>query len=137
VIVSRHFSFRCGACGKEYTNRLSRVVLGTGKRRCRSCGKVFLDGCKEWPELGGSKKFEYFFPTTVLGFVAAAIIIPLFAIWIDRDQPQDGFEIGGFIFLAILLPWLPYFLLQWRHIPKSRARFERRRVSRDTEEFIL
>jgi len=137
-LVYRYYRFRCSACGHRYTNRLSPILLGTGRRRCRTCGVVFHDGCKEWPELSAFQKFEYFFPTTVLGFSAAAILIAVVAIFIFRDETKVGLAFGSIVFLVSMLPWVPYFLLQWRHIPKSMARFARRSVlGGDSDEFIL
>ena len=137
MFVIRYYSFSCTACGRHYAEKLSPVLLGTGKRRCKKCGAVFRDGCKEWPQLEGSQKFQYFFPTMVLGFFGAGVVLPLAVAWLIRDQPEVVLPMGVIAFLTFALPWIPYFLLQWRHIPKSRARYERHRVFGDTDEFVL
>jgi hypothetical protein len=98
---------------------------------------VFLDGCKEWPELTASQKFQYFFPTVVLGFVAGAILMGAFAVVGFSDQLGLAVLMGATVFGMFALPWAPYFILQWRHIPQSRARHERHKVFGNTEEFIL
>jgi hypothetical protein len=98
---------------------------------------VFVDGCKEWPELTAAQKFQYFFPTVVLGFVLGAILMGIFAILGFREDLGLGLVMGAVAFGMFALPWVPYLLLQWRHIPASRERYERHRVFGDTEEFIL
>ena len=130
-----YYRFRCGVCTREYTNRLSPILLGTGRRRCKGCGSVFPDGCKEWPELTRGERFRYFLPPTVLGFVLGAVIVALASILISPDDV--GMALGGILFLIFVLPWLPYFLLQWRYIPKSRDRYARRLVMGNGDEFIL
>jgi hypothetical protein len=137
AMIIRYYSFKCPRCGQEYTNRMSRILLGTGKRRCRTCEEVFNDGCKEWPELTRSEKFDYFLPTTTLGFVAGALIMAAIAIYISKDDLTSAFSIAGFILLMFAAPWIPFFLLQWRHVPKSKARFERRRAFGNSDEFVL
>ena len=136
-MILRYYRFLCPGCGREFANKLSPVLLGTGIRRCRKCGLVFKDGCKEWPELSRGEKFKYFFPTMVLGFVIGAVVVGAFAVLSFADNLGLGVLMGLFVFLLFMLPWSPYFLLQWRHIPKSRARYERHGVVGETEEFIL
>jgi predicted RNA-binding Zn-ribbon protein involved in translation (DUF1610 family) len=137
VVILRYYTFNCPACGKEYANRLSSVLLGTGKRKCKKCGAVFLDGCKEWPELSGSQKFQYFFPTVVLGFVTGGVLVGAFAIFTFGDDLRMGFFMSGVVLSMFAMPWVPYFLLQRRHIPESRERYERHKVFGDTDEFVL
>ena|SRR5713226_1899534 len=136
-MILRYYTFNCSSCGAEYKNKLSPILLGTGKRRCKKCGVAFLDGCKEWPELTGHQKFQYFFPTSVLGFVVGAVLVGAIAVLVFSDQLGLGLLMGATAFGMFALPWAPYFLLQWRHIPKSRARYERHKIFGDTEEFIL
>lgn len=137
MLVSRYYKFSCNSCRRQYATKLSPILLGTGRRRCKACGLVFHDGCKEWPQLTGSQKFQYFFPTTVLACSAAAFLVALVAVLIFRDQPALGLEMASVVFLVVMLPWMPYFLLQWRHISASESRFARRSALGDSEEFVL
>ena len=137
MIIARYYKFFCSSCGRQYATKVSPVVLGTGRRRCKSCGEIFSDGCKEWPELSGPDKFRYFFPTTVLAFLIAAILIALITMLIFHDDVLGGLGMATFVFLFIMLPWLPYRVLQWRRVPVSRERFARRSVFGDTDEFVL
>jgi len=133
--------FWCPACRREFAYKLSPVLLGTGRRRCAGCGLVFADGCKEWPELSRLQKLQYFLPYNVLLFVGGALLIAVFsaaiAIFGDEGEGAATLNAGGFILIMFVGPWLPYFILQGRHITKSKARFERKQAFGHTDEFIL
>ncbi len=98
---------------------------------------VFHDGCKEWPELTGQQKFQYFIPINVFACFLAAIAVALASVVIFHDQISIGLEVAPFVFLIVMLPWVPYFVLQWRQIPVSQARHGRRLVFGETDEFVL
>lgn len=91
----------------------------------------------EWPELTLSKKFKYFFPTMVLGSSIAAVMMALIAFFVFRDEPAAASVMAASLLLIIMLPWVPYFILQSRRIAASKARFARRSAFGDTDEFIL
>ena len=55
------------------------------------------------------------------------MVVALATIVIFHDEMWTGLELATFAFLIVMLPWVPYFVLQWRQIPVSEARFARRR----------
>ena len=125
-IIYRYYRFFCPSCKNKYASRVSPVMLGTGRRVCTVCGLAFNDKSKEWPELTGSQKFQYFLPTTVLGCVVAALLIAVIALYISRDDLPAGFAVAGIIMLMVVGPWVPYFVLQCGRIFKSKQRFQQR-----------
>lgn len=141
IILFVFHRFSCPACGKEFAYKLSPVLLGTGRRRCAGCGLVFADGCKEWPELSRLQKLQYFVPHNVLFFVGGAVLIAVFsaaiAIFGGEGEGAATLSAGCVILIMFVGPWVPYFVLQGRHIPKSKARFERKPAFGHTDEFIL
>jgi hypothetical protein len=106
---------------------LSPFQLGTGKRRCQNCTVVFADDSREWPELKGMQKFEYIWPTMVLGYFGAMIVIIGFAIYAAADLRELDLMLGV-LGLCMLLPWVPYFLRRRDAIRASKERFARRQV---------
>jgi hypothetical protein len=137
LLVWRSYKFSCSSCRRIYATKFSPVLLGTGRRRCKACGTVFHDGCKEWPELTGQQKFQYFFPITVLACFLAAVAVALASVVIFHDEMSIGLELATFVFLIVMLPWVPYVVLQWRQISVSQARFAWRRVFGETDESVL
>jgi hypothetical protein len=136
MLYIRYYNFSCSHCGRGYGGSLSPFQLGTGRRRCKNCNTVFNDGSREWPELTKMQKFEYVFPTTVLGYMGAFLIVIGTAYWIGSDLHEKLFLVELMLFL-MGLPWVPYFIGRARRIRQSVERFERHRVFGDTEEFIL
>jgi hypothetical protein len=124
-------------CGNRFGEKLSPVLLGSGKRLCKKCGAVFREGCKEWTQRNGSEKNQHFFSTMVLGFSGAASVLPVVATRYVRDPLEVALPMAVIIFLIFTLPWIPPFLLEWLHIPRSRVRCERHRIFGDTDGFIL
>jgi hypothetical protein len=137
LLVWRSYKFSCSSCRRIYATKFSPVLLGTGRRRCKACGAVFHDGCKEWPELTGQQKLQYFIPVTVFACLLGAVVVALATVVIFRDEMSLGLELAVVVFLILILPWVPYFFLQWRHIPESEARYARRSVFGETDEFVL
>jgi hypothetical protein len=137
LLVWRSYKFSCSSCRRTYATKFSPILLGTGRRRCKACGTVFEDGCKEWPELTGRQKMQYFFPITVFACFLGAIVVALATVVIFHDELSLGLEIAPVVFLILILPWFPYFVLQWRHIAASEARYARRSVFGETDEFVL
>jgi hypothetical protein len=136
VLYIRFYQFSCQACGKQYKTSLSPFPLGTGRRRCKNCSTVFNDGSREWAELSGMQKFEYIFPTTVLGYFGAFILVLSAAYWIGTDAREKLFLVEMMI-LLMGFPWIPYFMIRAKEIRASRERHERHKVFGDTDEFIL
>jgi hypothetical protein len=132
----RYYRFICKACGKTYARSLSPFLLGTGRRKCPKCGAVFCDGFREWPELGKIQRFEYVFPTTVLGYFGGIIVV-LIAVLFMESQVDDRLFMSEMVFLLMIMPWAPYFMGRAKRIRESIARFERHRVFGDTDESIL
>lgn len=120
------YRFSCPYCTTGYANRLSPILLGTGTRNCVACKHIFSDKSREWVELTPIQKFQYFLPPTVLGFVGGALVMAVLTILILRDEINSAVAIAGLILLMFAGPWIPYFLLQWRHIPRSQERFQQR-----------
>jgi hypothetical protein len=125
-MLVRYYTFSCPSCKAQYANKLSPILLGAGRRVCAKCQLAFNDGTHEWPELTRTQKLQYFLPTMPLGFVLGAVLMAGIAVWVARDELGIGFALAGLIILMFAGPWIPYFLLQWRHIPRSKERFERK-----------
>src|SRR5690348_5365865 len=60
----RWTSYSCPHCKHVFRRDFwpYNVGLGSGGRLCRHCGKVFVDGAREWPDLTLPKKLRFFFP---------------------------------------------------------------------------
>jgi hypothetical protein len=136
LLYVRYYRFYCQACGKKYTSSLSPLQLGTGRRRCQKCAAVFNDGSREWSQLSGMQKFEYIFPTMVLGYLCAFALVIGTAFWIGGDGKEKLFLVELMV-LLMGFPWIPYFLIRAKRISESRERHERHKVFGDTDEFIL
>ena len=65
----RWSDFRCPYCGEVFrrTYLPSGVMLGSGERTCPTCGKVFDDGFREWPELSFDQKVQHVLPVPIMG----------------------------------------------------------------------
>jgi len=133
----RYYKFVCGVCREVYKRSLSPFLLSTGQRRCPKCGAVFKDGFREWPELTKMQKFEYVFPTTVLGYFIGVIVVLLFVIFMDVSSSQEKLFMSEMVILLMMMPWVPYFSGRVKSIRESVARLERHKVFGDTDEFIL
>jgi hypothetical protein len=130
------YSFICGNCGAQYATSLSPFLLGSGRRRCKWCDTVFADGSEEWPQLKPDERFEYLFPTTVLGYVGgAALTVILVFFSAGNLQDKLTFEVASAI--VMFTPCLPYFLWRWYEVRKSRHRHEQHLLSDGTDQSIL
>jgi hypothetical protein len=127
MLVWRYYKFSCASCEKTYLRSLSPFQLGTGKRRCPACAEVFADGSREWPELSGLQKFEYVWPTAVLGYFGAMIVAIVFAIYVASDLREMNLMLGV-LTVCMILPWAPYFLKRRDAIRSSNERFTRRQA---------
>ena len=136
MLIWRLYRFSCTDCRKVYLTSLSPQQLGTGKRRCPNCAMIFRDGAKEWPELAPMQKFEYLFPTTVLGYFGGMIVVISFGFFAAADYRELDLMLGTLL-LCIILPWLPYFLRRWDAIRSSKERFVRRQTLGSNEDVIL
>jgi hypothetical protein len=128
--------FYCPECRQEYARSIIPFQPGSGLRRCPQCTAVNRDASREWPELKKIGKFEFLFPTTVLGYMGAVIVTLIIVI----PQMSDGAERNstlGVVALLMLLPWVPYFLKRQRAIKGSVARFAQRTVLQEGVEIIL
>ena len=137
VLHFRYYKFACGVCGKIYKRSLSPFLLGTGRRKCSKCGAVSRDGFREWPELTKMQKFEYVFPTTLLGYFIGVIVVLLFPVFMDLSSSQEKVLMLEIVILFMVMPWVPYFIGRVNRIRESIARLERHKVFGDTDEFIL
>ena len=131
-----YYTFSCTSCGKIYLKSLSPLPLGTGKRRCQAYAAVFQDAAREWPELRSMQKFEYVFPTMVLGYFGAMIVIIGYAFYVATDSRELNLMLGV-LALCMLLPWVPYFLRRRDAIRASKERFLRRELLGSNEDVIL
>ena len=106
----RWTDFRCPYCKVAFrrTYLPRKVTLGSGERTCPSCGRVFDDGSREWPELGPGLKIEHLFPTPAMGIIGGVLIclILVLALGFVRqvDWPVFVWLSGGlFLFMLLLL----------------------------------
>jgi hypothetical protein len=136
MMVWRYYTFSCTNCRKAYLRSLSPFQLGTGKRRCQACATVFHDGSREWPELRPMQKFEYVFPTMVLGYFGALMVTVGYAFYVAADSQELGLMLGV-LALCMMVPWIPYFLKRRDAIRSSRERFVRRQLLGSSEDVIL
>ena len=135
-MIIRRYIFYCPECRKEYARSISPFQLGSGLRRCPHCTAVNRDASREWPEWKKIEKFEFLFPTAVLGYMGAVIATLIMVI----PQMSDGAERNstrGVVALLMLLPWVPYFLKRQRAIKDSVARFAKRTALQEGVEIIL
>lgn len=135
-MIIRRYIFYGPECRQEYARPISPFQLSSGLRRCPQCTAVNRDASREWPEWKKIGKFEFLFPTTILGFMRAVIVTLIIVI----PQMSDGAERNstlGVVALLMLLPWVPYFLKRQRAIKDSVARFPRRTVLQEGVEIIL
>ena len=125
LAVFRWTDFRCPHCQDIFRRDYlpHKVRLGSGDRRCRSCGKIFDDGAREWPELPGSGKFRCLLPPPVLGAVIALLVCSSIALLMaQRDQVNIGIAI--IVVVAFLSPVLPWFAIRIAQIYMSVHRYE-------------
>ena len=135
-MVWRWYVYSCPSCRKTYQRSLSPFQLGSGKRRCPNCTSVFDDGTQEWPELPPIKKFEYVFPTMVLGYFGGMAIVIGYAFFAAADSRELDLMLGVLL-LCMILPWLPYFLSRRDAIKCSKERFSRRQSLGDGQDVVL
>ena len=127
MIIYRYYRFFCPSCKNKYGSKVSPIMLGTGRRVCTVCGLAFNDKSKEWPELTGTQKFQYFLPTNVRGCVVGALLIVLIAIFITRDESLgEALAFAGIVMLMFVGPCVSYFVLQCVRILKSKQRFQQK-----------
>lgn len=82
------------------------------------------------------QKFEYVFPTMVLGYFGAMIVIIGYAFYVATDSRELNLMLGV-LALCMLLPWVPYFLRRRDAIRASKERFLRRELLGSNEDVIL
>jgi hypothetical protein len=56
-------------------------MLGSGERTCPTCGKVFDDGFREWPELSFDQKVQHVFPVPIMGIIGGFLVCAAIAIF--------------------------------------------------------
>jgi hypothetical protein len=98
--------------------------------RCRTTG------FGEWPRLSKVRRFEYLFPTAVLGHFDGALLVLVLVAVMDLPSQVKLF-MWEMVILFMVLPWAPYFIGGASRIGESVARLERHKVFGDTDEFIL
>jgi hypothetical protein len=97
---------------------------------------VFRDDSREWPELKAAQRFEFVFPTTVLGYFGGLVVTLFVAIPQMADAGERNMALGA-VALLMMLPWVPYFLKRQTAIKESVARFSRRQSLQEGIQIIL
>jgi hypothetical protein len=124
--------YRCPYCQMSFrTDYVPRkVILGNGERTCLNCGKVFDDGSREWPGLNLSEKVRYLLPVPVVGILAAYVVccsIPFFR----RPLNPGELIVVAFMTVVLLVAMVPWLLLRYLAIRKSRDRYAFHQVGRN------
>ncbi len=136
MLAWRYYKYSCSSCKQVYLRSLSPFQLGSGKRRCPKCAMIFNDGSIEWPVLRPIQKFEYIFPTSVLGALGGTAVTVVFAFFVAADMRELGLMVGVLL-LFMVLPWAPYFLRRIDAVRNSKERFVRRQTFGQNEGMIL
>jgi uncharacterized membrane protein YedE/YeeE len=94
------------------------------KRVCRSCGKVFDEGTREWPELTLAKKLRFLFPPWLLGIFGGFELPGILVLFIaSHDEHRIFlFVFSSVIAFGIVIMWLSVRLI-W--VVRSKRRFSR------------
>jgi hypothetical protein len=122
----RWTSYTCPHCGHVFRRDFwpNKLKLGSGKRICRQCCKVFDDGTREWPELTLAKKFRFLFPPLLIGICGGLELANILTFFITpRDEHSLPLVVVMSLAIAfvILLVWFPVRLI-W--ILRSNTRYK-------------
>jgi hypothetical protein len=109
--IVRWTTFRCPYCTWPFkiTWGPSNSFLGTGERACWHCKQIFWDGSHEWPEMAFNERFQFLFPITAAGYLAAFLVLAGIELYSSAFR-KTGLNPGALIFfVAFSLPlaiWL-------------------------------
>jgi len=121
----RWTSYLCPYCLEAFRRDSwpHNVRLGSGERICGSCGKIFDDGAREWPELLIAKKFRCFFPPGIVAMCVSFLLVGIGALLVaPRDQVN---WLMVLIVLSVFLsPTLAWCLIRFFLVRRSIGRYE-------------
>lgn len=120
MLLIRTYEFFCPNCNQRFARSLSPMLLGPGRRKCRHCGLLFADGSQEWPALSSSDKFRFLFPVTILGGILGVIGFAVASRYAVNDEDN---WIRWLTLEIMAAPFVPYFLLRWFQVHRSRRRY--------------
>jgi len=103
----RWTSYQCPHCKHVFRRDfwLNTVRLGSGERKCNSCGTIFDDGSREWPQLSVLWKLRFFFPPPFAALAGGMLLAGTLAAY--GFPPHDPrMLVACFIMvLAVAVPW--------------------------------
>lgn len=121
----RWSDFRCPNCRAIFKRAYlpNEIHLGRGEHACLSCGRLFDDGSREWPQLSQSDKIRYILPTPIMGVIGGFLICTALAIFAALD-PRGSVN---WIFLAWIAGACAAMLISFAviRIPKIRGSVRR------------
>ena len=120
----RWTSYSCPFCHAVFRRDFwpYNVRLGDGRRECKSCGRVFDDGAREWPELPLTKKLRFYFPPLVLAIAGGFLFCGVFTLCI-APRDERNWLVGGIVIGACLTPLFLWSLIRLLWISRSNRRY--------------
>jgi len=129
LVFVRWTSYRCPFCHAVFRRDFwpYNVRLGDGQRPCNSCGRLFDDGAREWPELALAKKLRFYFPPLVLALAASSLFCGIFMLCI---APLDvlSWTMGIVVIGACLSPLALWSLVRLVWVSRSSRRYAEKEV---------
>ena len=120
----RWTSYSCPFCHTVFRRDYwpHNVRLGDGQRECKSCGRVFDDGAREWPELPRAKKLRFYFPPMVLAIAGSFLFCGIFTLFI---APRDvlNWLMGLAVIGVCLTPLVLWSLIRLLWVSRSNQRY--------------
>jgi uncharacterized Zn-finger protein len=118
----RWTSYQCPYCNAVFRRDFwpDKLRLGSGKRTCQRCGRLFDDGSREWPQLTLTQKLRFFFPPLFLGIWGGLVLAALLAALIGPPDEHTLPIVAVFILVPTFL-WSPVRLI-WMLLSYHRCR---------------
>ena len=113
LAVLRCTFFRCPYCRWPFKVAwgLSVSLMGEGQRICWHCKRVFWDESLEWPEMTRKEQRLFLFPITVVGYLAAFLVILGLVVWVSafsKEDPAFDYMMFFCVFLPPLALWFGF-----------------------------
>jgi hypothetical protein len=127
LVFLRWTSYSCLHCAHVFWRDFwpYNVRLGCGQRTFNNCGKLFVDGSREWPELKTTRKLRFLFPPALLGISGGLFLAGILSVWISpRDEPSV--DIVVIMSLFALVPLMTWCLIRLFWVYRSIHRYERK-----------